>query len=604
MSQSPKRWSIKGAIFAASLSVVFAACGTAATSPSVSAPASTAPSAAASVAASAAASTGASAGASASASSSAAASASGGAFTPMVYPTTGDAPCGVAPYTGEMKKITAIDELTVEFQLCGPDASFLPKVAFSAFDIQDSDYLSKHVPDGTILTQPNGTGPYVFKEWSKGNRIVWTANPNYWGDKAKTPTAELHWSDESAARLLDLQSGTVDGIDNPGTPDIATIKADSTLKFYPRAGLNTLFLGFNNTQKPFDDVRVRQAIAMGIDRDQIVKNFFPEGSTVAEYFTPCEIDFACTGDKSWTFDPTAAKKLLADAGFPDGKGITAPINFRAAVRGYNPNPPVIATEISQQLKKNLGIDAPPTLIESGAMIDGFTQGTLKGLSLIGWGADYPDPSNFLDYHFGSGSGKKFGTPFQDIVDALNKGLATADPAERTAAYATANGLIKQHVPAVIVAHGASGDAFKADVTGAYASVFGGEQLARMQPADRQTVVFEGNAEPLSLFCADESDGESLRACEQTNEALYRYDGAKAVPALATECTASADSKTWTCKLRSGVKFHDGASFDANDVVASYALQWDTKNPLHKGRASLFDYWSGLWGGYLNPKPKS
>ena len=63
---------------------------------------------------------------------------------------------------------------------------------------------------------------------------------------------------------------------------------------------------------------------------------------------------------------------------------------------------------------------------------------------------------------------------------------------------------------------------------------------------------------------------------------------------------SADSKTWTCKLRDGVKFHDGAALDANDVVASYALQWDAKNPLHKGRASLFDYWAGLWGGFLNP----
>jgi ABC-type transport system substrate-binding protein len=520
----------------------------------------------------------------------------------MVYPTTGDAPCGVAPYVGNMKKITAIDALTVEFQLCNPDASFLPKVAFSAFGIQDSDYLAKHVPDGSILATPNGTGPYKFKEWSKGNRIVWEANPDYWGDKAKTPTAELHWSDESAARLLDLQAGTVDGIDNPGSTDIATIQADSNLKFYPRAGLNTLFLGFNNTQKPFDNEKVRQAIAQGIDRDQIVKNFFPAGSTVADFFTPCEIPFACKGDKSWTFDPTAAKALLTEAGV-DPASLKFDINFRAAVRGYNPNPPVIATEIAQQLKKNLGIEATPKLLESGAMIDGFTQGTLKGLSLIGWGADYPDPSNFLDYHFGSGSGKKFGTPFQDIVDALNKGLATADPDARTAAYATANSLIKQHVPAVIIAHGASGAAFKADVTGAYASVFGGEQLARMQPADRQTIVFEGNAEPLSLFCADESDGESLRACEQTNEALYRYDGANSVPALAKECTASADSKTWTCKLRENVKFHDGAKLDANDVVASYALQWDTKNPLHKGRASLFDYWAGLWGGYLNPKAK-
>jgi peptide/nickel transport system substrate-binding protein len=582
MSHAPKRWSVKGAVFTASLAVIFAACsgGTASPSASAAAPSAAAPSAAAP--------------------SAAAPSGSAAAFTATSYPTSGPAPCGVAPYTGEMKQITAVDRLTVKFELCAPDAAFLPKVAFSAFDIQDSDYLAKHVPDGSILTTPNGTGPYVFKQWDKGNRIVWTANPNYWGDKAKTPTAELHWSDESAARLLDLQSGNVDGIDNPGTTDIATIQGDSNLKFYPRAGLNTLFLGFNNTQKPFDDVRVRQAFAMGLDRDQLVKNFFPPGSTVADYFTPCEIPFACTGDKAWAFDPTKAKQLLADAGFPNGQGLSVDMNFRAAVRGYNPNPPVIATEIAQQLKKNLGVTVTPKLIESGAMIDGFTAGTLKGLSLIGWGADYPDPSNFLDYHFGAGSGKKFGTPFKDLGDALTQALGTADPAARTAAYATANNLINQHEPAVIIAHGASGDAFKADVTGAYASVFGGEQLARMQPADRQTIVFEGNAEPLSLFCADESDGESLRACEQTNEALYRYDGANSVPALATECKANADSTVWTCTLRDGVKFHDGADLDANDVVASYSLMWDTKNPLHKGRASSFDYWPGLWGGFLNP----
>ncbi len=104
----------------------------------------------------------------------------------MSYPESGDAPCGVAPYTGNMKKITAIDAHTVEFQLCNPDVAFLPKVAFSVFGIQDSDYLTAHVPDGSILTQPNGTGPYMLKEWSKGNRMVWEANPDYWGDKAKT----------------------------------------------------------------------------------------------------------------------------------------------------------------------------------------------------------------------------------------------------------------------------------------------------------------------------------------------------------------------------------------------------------------------------------
>jgi ABC-type transport system substrate-binding protein len=573
MHRSPK-WSPLAALVAIT-ALVFAACSgsTATSAPASEAPASAAPSAEATVAA---------------------------PYTGLAYPETGDAPCGDGTYTGEMKKITAIDALTVEFQLCQSDAAFLPKIAFSVFSIEDSDYLTAHAADGSYLEQPNGTGPYTIAEWSKGNRMVFKAFDGYWGEKAKTANAELRWSDEAAQRLLELQSGNVDGIDNPGPSDIATIQADSSLQFAARPGLNTMYLGFNDTIKPWDDVKVRQAIAMGIDRQRIVDNFYPAGSTVADYFTPCEISFACEGDKTWGFDPTAAKKLLADAGFPNG--FKTKLQFRAAVRGYLPDPPVIATEIAQQLKTNLGIDATLDLQESGAYLDANTAGTLDGIFILGWGADYPDPSNFLDYHFGSGSGAKFGTPFQDIVDALTQGLTTADPAARTAAYTTANNLIKEHVPAVIVAHGASGAAYKADIEGAYASVFGAEQLAVMKAGDRDTMVFMQNAEPLSLYCGDEDDGETLRACEQVSEALYRYKvgSAETIPSLATDCTANADSTVWTCTLRPGVKFHDGADLDANDVVLSYAVQWDTQHPLHKGRSGAFGYWPGLWGGFLNP----
>ena len=61
-----------------------------------------------------------------------------------------------------------------------------------------------------------------------------------------------------------------------------------------------------------------------------------------------------------------------------------------------------------------------------------------------------------------------------------------------------------------------------------------------------------------------------------------------------------DATVWTCALRSGVQFSDGAAFDANDVVVSYAAMWDTQHPLHVGRSGAFDYWPGLWGGFLNP----
>jgi ABC-type transport system substrate-binding protein len=519
----------------------------------------------------------------------------------QVYPATGEAPCGTDPYTGNFKKITAVDRLTVKFELCSPDVAFLSKIAFSAFGIHDAEYLAAHMADGSILDQPNGTGPYKLGEWDKGNRIVLNAFDGYWGDAALTPNVEFRWSDEAAQRLLELQAGTVDGIDNPGADDIATIQGDSSLAFYEREGTNTLYLGFNNTFEPWDDVKVRQAIAMGVDRARIVDNFYPPGSEVAKFFTPCSFPHACGGDETWGFDPAAAKALLAEAGFPNG--FSTKIQFRAAVRGYLPDPPQIATEIAAQLKANLNIDAELALMDSGAFLDANAAGTLEGIFLLGWGADYPDPSNFLDYHFGAGSAPKFGTTFDDLVAAIVSGGASSDPAARDAAYAEANNLIKEHVPAVIVAHGGSGTAFKVGVAGAHSSPLSTEIFAVMK-AESDTLVWMQNAEPLSLYCGDESDGETLRACEQMNESLYAYEvaGSAAIPSLATECTSNAELTEWTCTLRDGVSFHDGSALDANDVVVSYALQWDAAHPLHVGRSGAFEYFPGLFGGFLNPPP--
>ena len=522
-------------------------------------------------------------------------------FDAIAYPADGDAPCGVAPYTGAFKKISALDAKTVEFQLCAPDVAFLSKIAFSAFGIQDTAYLDANAANKVYLEKPNGTGPYKLKSWEKGSRLILEANADYWGTKAQTPNLEFRWSDQAAQRWLELQSGSVDGIDNPGTDDIAAIKANSDVTFYPREGLNTFYIGMNNTIAPWTDEKVRKAIAMGIDRNRIVDNFYPEGSEVATHFTPCAIPFGCEGEETWGFDAAAAKQLLQEANFDFSK--TYKIQFRAAVRGYLPDPPQIATEIASQLKTNLGIDATPELMESGAFLDANAAGTLEGLFLLGWGADYPDATNFLDYHFGSGSGKKFGKPFDDIVAALNKGAQTADEAARKAAYTEANNLIKQHVPMAIIAHGGSGTVFKADVAGAHSSPLSTEIFSVMKASD-DTLTWMQNAEPLSLYCGDETDGETLRACEQINESLYAYKvaGTEVEPSLATECKPSADLMTWTCTLRDGVTFHDGATLDANDVVASFAVQWDTKHPGHIGRSGAFEYFPGLFGGFLNPPP--
>ena len=507
-------------------------------------------------------------------------------------------------YGGLFKSMEAIDELTVKFTMCVPDPAFLAKIAFSAFAIHSAEYLEQTGGGGegsALLEAPVGTGPYKVAEWKRGDELVFTANPDYWNpeEAAKTPTLVFRWSSEAAQRLLELQAGTVDGIDNPGPDDFATIDADANLNLIERPALNIFYVGFNNVFAPFDNELVRQAIAIGIDRQRIVDNFYPPGSEVASHFTPCSIPNGCTGEAWYEFDPVKAKEMLAEAGFPDG--FETELAYRDVVRGYLPQPGVVAQDIQAQLKENLNIDVTINVMESGAFLDAADSGSLPGLHLLGWGADYPDMTNFLDFHFGAGASAQFGEKFDDITEALKAGAALADDAARQPFYETANNAVKQHVPMIPVAHGGSGVAFKAAVEGAHASPLSNEVFSVMSAAGQDTLVWMQNAEPISLYCADETDGESLRACEQVVESLYKYEvgGTASLPNLAKVCEPNEDLTEWTCTLTEGVLFHDGSTLDANDVVMSYLVQWDASHPLHTGNTGAFTYFNALWGSFLN-----
>jgi peptide/nickel transport system substrate-binding protein len=239
--------------------------------------------------------------------------------------------------------------------------------------------------------------------------------------------------------------------------------------------------------------------------------------------------------------------------------------------------------------------------ESATFLDNASAGNLE-MFLLGWGADYPDQTNFLDYHFGKGANDSFGKKFDDITSTLAKAASLSDQTERNKLYAEANKLIKQHVPMIPVAHGGSGVAYKATVEGAHSSPLGNENMAVMAVPGQDTFVWMQNGEPPSLYCADETDGEALRACEQIFESLlsYKIGGTEVEPGLAAMPTANADLTEWTLVLRDGAKFSDGTPVTANDVVKTLAVQWDAADPLHTGRSGAFDYWSGLFGGFMNP----
>ena len=538
---------------------------------------------------------------------------SNGPFVKASYPVDGDAPCGQvqapdanhAAYTGNLKRIVSTARDTVVFELCDPDVAFLSKIASPAFAINDTGWLTSHIDPGKTGSQPivtdvNGTGPYRLESWNRGSEISLARNDAYRGQKAANERVVVRWHDEAAQRVVTLQGATVDGIDQVDAAGVVTVTGDVSLKLEPRAGLNVFYIGFTNTFAPFDNERVRRAIAMGIDRQRIVDTYFPPGSEVASHYTPCAIPHGCTGDPWYEYDPIQAKELLAAAGYPNGFDTT--IQYRETRRPYLPDPTGVARELKAQLLANLGIRAELVVEPDDTFLADVDAGKLDGIHLLGQTASYPDVTAFLDPRFGPGATAEFGKKFADIGKALMSGEATANAGKRDAAYAKANNAIRAHVPMVPIARTGSATAYRADVDGAGASPLGLEQFASMTPGDRRQFVWLTTSEPAGLYCADETDAIARLVCAQVMESLYAYDptGASTGPSLAQRCDPNPDLTIWTCTLRSGVLFHDGTTLDANDVVLSFAVQWDAEHPLHRGRENRFQPFIDAFGGLLSP----
>jgi ABC-type transport system substrate-binding protein len=500
-------------------------------------------------------------------------------------------------YGGTIQSISATASNQVVFTLCEPDGAFPSKVAFSSVGIQPYEHLLATGGGGEALFRnPIGTGPYALSDWNLGSDIVLTRNDAYWDEPAHEATAIFRWTSESAARLNELLAGTVDGIDNVGTGDFEAIAANPALQLLDRPPLNIFYVGMNRDLAPFDNANVRQAIYHGIDKARIVEQFYPTGSVAATQFMPPLIFGYTEGFEDLSYDPELARQLLADSGLELPLEVT--LNYRDVVRTYLPSPGVVATDIQAQLAE-IGINVTIEVMESGAFLDAQDRGELP-FHLLGWGADYPDATNFLDVHFGQGASAGFGEKYPEIVELLNAASVTSDPATRLDLYAQVNALIRDNAIVVPVAHGASGVAYKAGIVGAHASPLGNESLAAMEDPDDDNIVFMQNGEPAGIYCADETDGEALRVCEQITEPLLAYElgGTAVVPALAESFDVSEDGLTWTFDLRDAT-FHDGSAFDANDVVMSYAVQWDAANPLHVGRDGSFGYWTYLFKAFMN-----
>ncbi len=513
-------------------------------------------------------------------------------FTPIRYAAVD------CSYGGLFRSMEAVDAYTVRFELCSPEPAFLSKIAVEAFGIYPKAFLEKYAGTPTLLETPVGTGPYKVTDWKRGEELDLKRFDGYWGDKAKTTNLIFRWNSDASQRLTELQAGSVDGIDDVAPSDFIRIERNFGLKLILRPALNIFYIGMNNKFPPFDNEKVRQAIAIGIDRASLIEATFPAGTEVASHFTPCSIPNGCTGQVWYDYNPVQARQLLAQAGFPNG--FSTVLSYRDVSRSFLEEPGVVAQAIQAQLKANLNINVRLDVVDRTTYLDLATTGQLPGLHLLGWSADYPDITDFLDFHFGVGASDEFGLKWADMIQALNYGASLSGDAARRPYYETANNLLRQHVPVVPVAHGGSALAFQRSVQGALSSPVNSESFAAMSDG-RDTLVFMQTSEPGSLYCNDETDADSFRPCSQVVETLMRFKAGsvEVEPGLATGCVPNDILTEWTCTLRQGVMFHDGSLLDAGDVVTSLDAVWDMNSPLHKGNEGVFEYWASLWGNFLN-----
>jgi peptide/nickel transport system substrate-binding protein len=494
-----------------------------------------------------------------------------------------------------LASVEAVDTYTVRFTLTRPDAAFLYKLAFPAFGPQSPANIEKYGGGGDLVRNPVGTGPFRLEEWRPDDHITLTRYEDYWGEKPALETLTYRAIREAPARFLELQAGTVDGVDNLSPDDIPAAQAEPDINVFLRPPFNIGFLGINRVHEPFDDVRVRQAVAMAIDREELVQALYPPTAATASQFVPPGIFGHTEGLEDWPHDPGRAKKLLAEAGYPDGFETT--LWVMGISRPYFPNPDRVG-EVLQADLAEVGIRVEIVTYDWGTYLERMFAGEAD-LFLNGWMADYPDATNFLDTFFGAGTDDSLGGTFPELVGLLQEAGSTLDAAERQRLYDQANQLIHENVPAVPIVHNSSAVAFRDTVHGVQASPFSQELFYPVSVEGKEDLIFGRSGDSVGLDCADESDFESLMVCAQIFEPLvaFKPGTTEITPGLAERWEVSDDLRTWTFYLREGVKFHDGTNLDADAVVFNFERWWDRENPYHVGHTGSFVHWTYYFGGF-------
>ncbi len=353
-----------------------------------------------------------------------------------------------------IKTIEKKDDYTVVFTLNKPEAPFIANLAMDFASIHSAEYADQMMKAGTpeeFDQKPVGTGPFEFVSYQKDSTIRFKAFDKYWAGRAKIDKLVFSITPDASVRYAKLQAGEAHLMPYPNPADLEAMKKDPKINLMEQEGLNVGYLAFNVTKKEFQDVKVRRALNMAINKQAIIDAVFQGAGKIAKNPIPPTIWSYNDDVKDYPYDPAVAKKLLAEAGYPDG--FETDLWAMPVQRPYNPNARRMA-EIIQEDWSKVGVKAKIVSYEWGEYLKRSLAGEHSTL-LLGWTGDNGDPDNFLAVLLGCdavGSSNRSQWCYKPFDDLIMKAKLVSDQEERAKLYKEAQVVFKEQAPWVTIAH--------------------------------------------------------------------------------------------------------------------------------------------------------
>ena len=317
--------------------------------------------------------------------------------------------------------IRALDEKTFQMDLLGPLPYALDALAHYSFAVVPMHAIEKYGDQWTLPENFVGNGPYVLNEYVPQSYISVVPNETYWdADAVKLDEVVFYAIDDNNTAYNMYLNGEVDWMT---TVPLDQIEAASLRRDYHRAPqLSTYYYVFQVEKAPFDDVRVRKALSMAFDRQALVDQVARAGQIPAWGIVPEMAGYPALGEP--VFDVAAARKLLAEAGYPNGVGFPKTAILYNTSEGHK----AIAEFLQQEWKNNLNITLELENQEWATYLASRNTGDFQ-IARAGWVGDYQDPNTFLDM-FLTGTAMNGGKYSNEIYDLLIREAAVLDGDER------------------------------------------------------------------------------------------------------------------------------------------------------------------------------